>query len=334
MANMAEDETRTDLPASPLLPDAVAIAARVLTIEGEALLAFSRALPADFSRAVEMILSCTGRVILCGMGKSGHVARKIAATLASTGTPAFFVHPAEASHGDLGMITKSDCCVMLSNSGETSELGDVLAHCARFGIPMIGISKNPNSTLMRAVQLRLTLPDMPEACAIGMAPTTSTTLCLALGDALAVALMERRALTPQEFRTWHPGGKLGARLAPVARLMHRDTAVPKVGADTPMPDVLIEMSARGFGVTGVVDDDDNLIGAITDGDLRRHISGLMGMSALDVATRSPVTVPPEMLAVEALALMNSMKISVIFVVSAGKPVGILHIHDCLRAGVS
>jgi arabinose-5-phosphate isomerase len=302
--------------------------------EGEALLALSRALPADFGAVVDLVLACSGRVILSGMGKSGHVARKIAATLASTGTPAFFVHPAEASHGDLGMITERDCCVLLSNSGETSELGDVLAHCARFGIPVIGMSKNPDSTLMRAAKLRLTLPDMPEACAIGMAPTTSTTLCMALGDALAVALMERRALTPQQFRTLHPGGKLGARLAPVGRLMHPEGSVPKVSPDTPMPQVLLEMSARGFGVTGVVDAAGHLVGVISDGDLRRHMAGLMERTAVDVATASPVTVPPEMLAAEALALMSAMKISVIFVVRDRQPVGILHVHDCLRAGVS
>ena len=195
-------------------------AARVLAAEGAALVAFSRALPPDLPAVVELILARSGRVVLSGIGKSGHVARKIAATLASTGTPAFFVHPAEASHGDLGMVRPEDCAILVSNSGETSELSDLIAHCARFEIPLIGISKAPESTLMRAADLRLTLPDLPEACAIGMAPTTSTTLTMALGDALAVALMERRALTPEDYRGFHPGGRLGAQLIPVRQLMH------------------------------------------------------------------------------------------------------------------
>lgn len=314
--------------------DANVAAERVLKLEAEALLTFSQNLPQDFPAVVEAILACKGRVIMCGMGKSGHVATKIAATLASTGTPSFFVHPAEASHGDLGMITEDDICILLSNSGETSELGDVLAHCARFGIPMVGISKNPESTLMKAATYLLTLPNAPEACAIGMAPTTSTTLCMALGDALAVALMERRALSPEQFRTWHPGGKLGARMAPVARLMHSGESIPKVSPETPMTQVIIEMSARGFGVTAVVDEKDTLLGVITDGDLRRNISGLLDQTAGAVATRSPVTVEPSLLAVEALALMNKLNISVIFVVKDSKLEGILHVHDCLRAGVS
>ena len=310
------------------------VAARVLEIEGNALLAFAKDLPSDFTTVVEAILACKGRVVLSGMGKSGHVATKIAATLSSTGTPSFFVHPGEASHGDLGMITPDDICILLSNSGETAELGDILAHCARFGIPMVGISKDPGSTLMRAAKFRLTLPNLPEACAIGMAPTTSTTLCMALGDALAVALMERRALTPDDFRIFHPGGKLGARLAPVGKLMHAGLALPKVTPDSAMSEVLIEMSKRGFGVTGVIDEAGNLIGAITDGDIRRNIVGLLEKTAGCVATRTPVTVPPDMLAAEALALMNNLAISVIFVVDDGKPVGILHVHDCLRAGVA
>ena len=314
--------------------DAISSAARVLRLEGEALLTFAEALPEDFPKVVELILSCTGRVVMCGMGKSGHVATKIAATLASTGTPSFFVHPAEASHGDLGMITTEDVCILLSNSGETTELGDVLAHCARFGIPMVGISKNPDSTLMRAARFKLTLPNLPEACAIGMAPTTSTTLCMALGDALAVALMERRELSPEQFRTFHPGGKLGSRLATVARLMHSGEDIPTVSPETPMSEVIIEMSSRGFGVTAVVDAENNLVGAITDGDLRRNISGLLDQTAGAVATKKPVTIAPDMLAVEALALMNNLNISVIFVVKAGKLEGILHVHDCLRAGVA
>lgn len=306
-------------------------ASRVLQVEGEALLTLARNLPADFGAVVEMIFSRRGRVIVSGMGKSGHVGHKIAATLASTGTPSFFVHPAEASHGDLGMVTADDCVLLLSNSGETSELGDLVAHCSRFSIPMIGISRAPASTLMQAVTYRLTLPDLPEACAIGMAPTTSTTMAMALGDALAVVLMERRGLTPEQFGIWHPGGKLGARLAPVARLMHG--AVPVVTPETPMSEALVTMSHHGFGLTAVVEADGTLAGIITDGDIRRNIDGLTSRTAAEIATRKPVTVGPTTLAADALDLMNRMKINALIVVDKGAPVGVLHIHDCLKAGL-
>jgi arabinose-5-phosphate isomerase len=325
--------TETIAAAPGVIPDQVA--ARVLRTEGEAILALSRALPPDFVKVVDLILACTGRVIVSGMGKSGHVGRKIAATLASTGTLAFFVHPAEASHGDLGMIAPGDVCLLLSNSGETAELGDILAHCARFGIPMIGMSKNAQSTLMQAAQLRLTLPDLPEACAIGMAPTTSTTLTLALGDALAVALMEARAFRPDQFRTYHPGGKLGARLARVAQLMHRGDALPLVAEDMAMPEVILVMTSKGFGMAGVVDAEGRLTGAISDGDLRRNLHDLMGRRARDVATPNPVTVRAETLAAEALAILNQRKIGALMVVDdAMRPLGIVHLHDCLRAGVA
>ena len=321
-----------DTPVPPSAPELAA--RRVLQIEGQALLALAEALPADFGPAVELILANSGRVIVSGMGKSGHVGRKVAATLASTGTPAFFVHPAEASHGDLGMVMPGDICILMSNSGETTELGDIIAHCARFAIPLIGISKAPNSTLMRAASLRLTLPDLPEACAIGMAPTTSTTLTLALGDALAVALMESRSFRPDQFRTYHPGGKLGARLATVAQLMHGQAELPLVAEATPMPQVILEMTARGFGVAGVTDAEGRLAGVITDGDLRRRLDGLMDLQATEVATRHPVTTRTETLAAEALAVMNAHKITALFVVATdGHPVGLLHMHDLLRAGV-
>lgn len=313
--------------------EAARVGARVLHQEAAALSVLAEALPKDFGAVVELILALKGRVICSGIGKSGHVARKIAATLASTGTPAFFVHPAEASHGDLGMITPEDCCLMLSNSGETAELGDVIAHCARFGVPIIGMSKAPGSTLMQAAKLRLTLPDLAEACAIGMAPTTSTTMSIALGDALAVALMEARDLTREQYGVFHPGGRLGAKVAKVAKLMHEGQAVPLVSPAAPMAEALIEMSAKGFGVTGVVDAAGQLVGVITDGDLRRNIDGLMSRSAGEVATKAPVSVPPSMLAAEALAVMNRLKISVLFVTEGGQPVGILHVHDCLRAGL-
>lgn len=313
---------------------AVETAARVLRIEGEAVLHLAGNLPDDFGACVDLILGAKGRVIVSGMGKSGHIGKKIAATLASTGTASFFVHPAEASHGDLGMVTREDICLLLSNSGETAELSDLIAHCARFGIPLIGMSKNPASTLMRAAQYRLTLPNLPEACSIGMAPTTSTTLTLALGDALAVALMEARGFRAENFRTFHPGGKLGARLATVAQLMHTE-GVPLVAEDTAMSEAIIAISAGGFGVVGVTDGQGNLAGVISDGDLRRNMDGLLERVAGQVCTRNPVTVRPETLAAEALAILNARKIGALIVTYAGKkPLGILHIHDCLRAGVA
>jgi len=307
-------------------------AARVLRIEGEAVSAMADALPEDFEAAVEAILAVKGRVILSGMGKSGHIARKICATLASTGTPSYYVHPAEASHGDLGMITPDDLCILMSNSGETAELGDLVAHAARFSIPMIAVSKNRDSTLMKAADLRLTLPQATEACSIGMVPTTSTTLTLALGDALAVAVMERRGFLAEHFHTFHPGGKLGAQLAKVSQLMHDGDALPLVSEAMPMPDVLLVMTEKGFGIAGVTRGD-RLTGVITDGDLRRNMDGLMDKRAGDVATPNPRSIAPDMLAAEALAMMSG-KITALFVVDGqGAPVGLLHLHDCLRAGV-
>jgi len=319
-----------------LTPDAVrAAAARVLTIEGEAVLRMAQELPADFVAAVETILACKGRVILSGIGKSGHVARKIAATLASTGTPSQFVHPAEASHGDLGMVTEVDVCILISNSGETAELGDMISHTRRFSIPMIAISRRADSTLMRAADLKLLLPDAPEACTIGMAPTTSTTLTLALGDALAVALMEQRGFVHEHFRVFHPGGKLGARLAQVHQLMHERDELPLVRADTPMSETLLAMTGKGFGIACVVDAAGRLTGVISDGDIRRHIDGLMGKVAGDIATRTPKTVPPDMLAAEALAVMNDRKVTALVVVDAdGRPIGLLRLHVLLKAGLA
>jgi len=309
-------------------------AERVLKNEGNALLSLAQALPPDFDAAVRLILNARGRVVLSGMGKSGHIARKIAATLASTGTPSIYVHPAEASHGDLGMITPQDICLVISNSGETTELGDLLAYCLRFEIPIIGISKRNDSTLMRAAALRLTLPDLEEACALGMAPTTSTTLTLGLGDALAIAVMEQREFRPENFRSFHPGGRLGAQLAKVTQLMHSGDRLPLVGADAPMADAILQMTESGFGITGVTDAQGALIGVISDGDLRRNMVGLLDRKAGDVATLSPVTVAPETAAAEAVALMNKRKVYALFVVAADqRPAGVLRLHDCLRAGV-
>ena len=312
----------------------LATATRVLTIEGQALLALATALPPDFVAAVERMLICRGRIVVSGIGKSGHIARKIAATLSSTGSPAYFVHPAEASHGDLGTITEADLCLLLSNSGETSELSDLIAHTRRFGIPLIAMTGGADSTLAQAADLCLTLPPQPEACIIGMAPTTSTTMALALGDALAVALMERRGFVADHFRTLHPGGKLGARLARVDQLMRGSDALPLVAPDTAMDETLLVMTRAGFGIAGVVEQG-RLLGVITDGDLRRHMAGLMDRRAGDVATKRPLVAPPAMLAAEAVALMNTRKITQLFVVDdQDRPLGVLHIHDCLRAGVA
>ena len=287
-----------------------------------------------FGQAVQMILDAPGRIIVCGMGKSGHVARKIAATFASTGTPAHFVHPAEASHGDLGMMAKGDVALVLSNSGETPELADVIAHTRRFGIPMIGVASKATSTLLTQSDVAIVLPAAEEACGTGVVPTTSTTMTLALGDAMAVALMEHRDFTPANFRDFHPGGKLGARLSKVGDLMHAGDALPLVAPNTSMGNVLLEISQKGFGVVGVVDTTRQLQGIITDGDLRRHMDGLLDLSAGDVQTNGPTTVQAGALAEEALGIMNTRKITCLFVTDqSGSVEGLLHIHDCLRAGL-
>ncbi len=309
-------------------------AKRVIAQEAEALGLLSDSLGEEFTKAIETVLSAKGRTIVTGMGKSGHIARKIAATLASTGTPAYFVHPAEASHGDLGMIGDGDICLVLSNSGETPELADLIAYTRRFKIPMIGVASNPGSTLIRACDVALILPKAPEACGHGIVPTTSTTMTLALGDALAIALMEHRAFTADHFRVLHPGGKLGSRLTKVRDLMHSD--MPLVPADTPMREALSVVSAKGFGVVGVVDAEGHLSGIITDGDLRRHIDGLLEKTAGDIMTADPLTISPDALAEKAVARMDERAITCLFVrdpAEDGRPCGILKIQDCLRAGV-
>lgn len=309
-------------------------ARRVIEIEAAGLKALSDSLDGAFSEAVSLILKARGRVIVSGMGKSGHVGRKITATLASTGTPAQFVHPAEASHGDLGMVTPDDVALVLSNSGETPELSDIIAHTRRFSIPLIGVASRADSTLLRQSDVAIVLPQAAEACGTGVVPTTSTTMTMALGDALAVALMEHRQFTPEHFRTFHPGGKLGARLAKVGDLMHTD--LPLVSETTPMGDALLVISQKGFGVVGVVSETGRLVGIITDGDLRRHMEGLLSHVAAEVMTPAPRTIDPGALAEKAVAVMNERKITCLFVVlpeGDGAPLGILHIHDCLRAGV-
>ena len=299
-----------------------------------ALTLLAAALDDSFTRALDLIMQAKGRVIVTGMGKSGHVARKIASTFASTGTPAQFVHPGEASHGDLGMIMEGDVVLVLSNSGETPELVDIIAHTRRFSIPMIGIASRADSTLMRQCEVALLLPTAPEACGTGIVPTTSTTMTMALGDALAVALMEHRQITPDHFRLFHPGGKLGARLLKVLDLMHTD--MPLTRDTAPMSEALLAISQSGFGVTGVTDISGDLVGIITDGDLRRHMQGLLTLTAGQTMTPSPRTVTPDDLPEKALAVMKQRMITCLFVMNPAQsrqPLGILNIHDLMRAGI-
>lgn len=313
-------------------------ARRVIRTEAHALGLLAEGLGEEFSRAVDAVLSAKGRVIVSGMGKSGHVARKIAATLASTGTPAQFVHPAEASHGDLGMLTGDDIALVLSNSGETPELADLVSYTRRQSILLIAVATAPASSLMQTADIALRLPNADEACPMGLAPTTSTTATMALGDALAVAVMRRRDFTPTHFRMLHPGGKLGARLLQVRDLMHDLPALPLISPDTPMAEALLEMSAKGFGVAGVVDEDGSLSGVISDGDLRRSMNGLLDRTAGEVATPQPRVTRADALVEEAVKYMNDCRVLVLFVVDQSgakpRPVGLLHIHDCLRAGVA
>lgn len=315
-----------------------AIEAGRATIEREieGLQAVSRGLDAQFEQAVALVAATAGRLIVTGMGKSGHVARKIAATLASTGTPAYFVHPGEASHGDLGMITKQDAILMLSNSGETRELEDMVAYAKRFGIPVIALVRRSGSMLVAAADIAVVLPDVPEASPTG-APTTSTVMMMAWGDALAMALLERRGFTKEHFKTFHPGGKLGRQLLKVKDMMHAQEVLPLVRREERMREVLLVMTARSFGCAGVVDDAGLLVGIITDGDLRRHADGaLLEQAASDVMTANPKTITPEKFAQEALLAMNEKAITSLFVVeteAVRRPVGIVHIHDLLRAGI-
>lgn len=329
------------VPADPVLDPADREAAgRVLTLAADALGKLRDTLDARFSEAADAMQSTEGRIIVSGMGKSGHVARKIAATLASTGTPAHYVHPGEASHGDLGMVTRGDCLLVLSNSGENQELGDIIAHGKRINTPLIAITSKPESTLARAASVLLHLPAAEEACPMGMAPTTSSTMMIALGDALAVALMERRGFTKDKYRELHPGGRLGQMLVRVSDVMHPPHKVPMVKRDTAVPEAVDQITANGFGCTGVADVAGRLIGVITDGDLRRHLGAdIVGKTAAEVMTASPRTIAKDALAGEAIAHMNEVSppVTVLFVVDTASPdpqapVGILHMHDLLRAG--
>jgi len=313
----------------------IATARRVLALEADALGALSRGLGEDFVAAVDAILKAKGRVICTGIGKSGHVARKIAATLASTGTQAYFVHSTEASHGDLGMISPVDIVLALSKSGESNELTDILHYTRRYGIPLIAMTGRRDSTLGHAADIRLVIPNSDEACAETNAPTTSTTLMIALGDALAVALLESRGFKADQFKVFHPGGKLGAMLRTAGDVMHTSTELPVVASGTPFIDAVRVMSEKSFGVLAVVSPDGRLAGMVTDGDLRRYLTaGATARAIDDVMTRSPITAAPDTLAAEVLRTMNEKKKTQMFVLDQGRPVGLIHMHDLLKAGLA
>jgi len=316
--------------------DDLAVARRVLETEAAGLQKLAAALDQSFVDAVDMISSIEGRLIITGMGKSGHVGRKIAATMASTGTPSFFVHPGEASHGDLGMIVRGDAIFAISNSGESREMTDLIEYARRFAIPLIGLTRAPESTLAKRSDIVLLLPDVGEACPNGMAPTTSSTMTLALGDALAIALLERKGFTAQDFKKFHPGGKLGQQLLQVSELMHTKDALPLAEAGTLIRDALPVMTNKNFGVIGITDKDGLLLGIVTDGDIRRHITADLPDKTVDeIMTRNPKVIAPDAIVAEAMAQMNELnKITCLFVIEDSRPVGLLHMHDCLRAGIS
>ena len=323
--------TKTDQSAEDL-----AVGRRVLRTGSAALEALAASLDANFTKALNLLtLDGGGRVIVTGMGKSGHIARKIAATMASTGTPAQYVHPGEASHGDLGMITAHDAIVALSNSGETAELSDVVDYSRRFAIPLVVITARTDSALAQAADVCLVLPDAAEACPHGLAPTTSTTLMLAMGDALAVALLERKGFSADDYKVFHPGGKLGRKLLRVADLMHDGDELPLIGQDRAMSEAVLVMTTRRFGCVGVVDPAGKLLGIVTDGDLRRHMEPqLMTRNVREVMTANPRTTRAPSLAAEALRIMSERSITSLFVLGDDRrPIGIVHVHDLLRAGV-
>lgn len=340
------------LPASPVFPAApsgadcarlTAEAVAVLQTEREGLAALQQALGdhnglgGAFAQAVLLISALSGRLVVTGIGKSGHIARKIQATLASTGTPALFVHPAEASHGDLGMVQKGDAVLAFSNSGETTELGDIAAHSRRAGLPLLAVTSRADSTLASAADIPLTLPAMKEACPMGLAPTTSTTMQLAFGDALAVALLQQKGFTASDFGTYHPGGRLGMRLRTVRDIMQTGSAMPLGQPDTPMRDVIMEMTHKALGCIGILDHNGKLVGLITDGDLRRALDlNLATTRAKDIMNPHPLTIGPDVFASDAVRIMNERKrpVTSLFVLdSEQKPLGVVHMHDLLRAGV-
>ena len=304
--------------------------------EIEALNIMRQTLDESLVKALDVMQNVKGRVIVTGMGKSGHIGNKIAATLASTGTPSFFVHPAEASHGDLGMLTENDCVLAISNGGESKELSDIIVYCKRYGIPLIAMTKNPNSSLGKAGDYLLRLPDCGEACPLGLAPTSSTTATAVLGDILAVCLLERKGFSKTDFKQRHPGGKLGAFLQKVSDLMHKGEEMPLVSDSADMQQALLEMTSKMLGCVGIIDKDNHLLGIITDGDLRRFMSdNILHKKAVDVMTRNPKTTTADKLVAEAVNIMNTKKITQLFVIDEeNHPLGLIHLHDCLHAGVA
>jgi len=334
-ADQANTHATAALGGDPAGADDLAVARRVLAAESDGLKALSASLGAAFVRALDIMAAAQGRIVVTGMGKSGHVGRKIAATLASTGTPAMFVHPAEASHGDLGMIAPADVIFALSNSGETAELADLIAYAKRFAIPLVAVTGKGQSSLADNADAALVYPDSPEACPMGLAPTTSTTVMMGLGDAIAVALLERKGFSSDDFHALHPGGKLGRRLMKVSDIMHAGDELPLVAPEMPMSEALLVMTAKRFGCLGVVDAAGRLMGVITDGDLRRHMAdNVLARTAGDTMTAGGASIEPDRLASEALGIMNTRAITNLFVVDNERPIGILHIHDCLRAGIA
>jgi arabinose-5-phosphate isomerase len=314
----------------------ITVARRVIRAEIAGLEQLANALDGSLGAALDLCAAARGRIIVTGIGKSGHVARKIAATLASTGAPSLFVHPAEASHGDLGMIGAEDVVLALSNSGESAELADIIAYSRRFDIPLVAVTAGARSTLAEAADIVLQLPPAAEACPMGLAPTTSTTMMMAVGDALAIALLERKGFSLADFRRFHPGGRLGRKLLRVGDIMHGLESVPLVGPDAPMSEALLEMTAKSFGCVGVCDRHGGLIGIITDGDLRRHMDErLLVRTVREVMHPDPKTIGVGQFAAEALGLMNGFAITALFVVDEDRrPAGFLHMHDCLRAGIA
>jgi arabinose-5-phosphate isomerase len=315
----------------------------VLDLEAQALSYLSKSLDDNFVKAVKTLYAPDSRVIVSGMGKSGHVGKKIAATMSSVGQPAFFVHPAEASHGDLGMITKNDKLLLISNNGESYELRSIIDYAKRFDIPIVSITSNPKSTLAKFSKVVLLLPKVAEACPMGLAPTTSTTMTIAMGDALAISILHMRDFNHTDFKMFHPGGNLGTQLALVRDYMHTQDKLPVINSENLMDECLIKMSYCGFGCVGVIDDQNNLIGIVTDGDLRRHMNhDLLKQKVKEIMTKNPITIFPDILMVEALSIMNDKSITSLFVIKKTEhaddikknPIGILHIHDCLRAGVA
>lgn len=330
---------RKDGDAAEAADRAVACAIRTVEIEADGLAALAAALKQDmaehFAEAVRTISAARGRVIVTGIGKSGHIGQKLAATFSSTGTPAFFLHPSEAAHGDLGMVTTDDVVLAISWSGETVELKNVITYSRRFKVPLIAITSRRDSALGRSSDIVLELPRAKEACPHGLAPTTSTAMQLALGDCLAIALLEAKGFTAHDFKVFHPGGSLGAQLKFVADIMHKEDRLPLATEDESMSAALVTMTQKSFGCLGVVDAKGKLVGIVTDGDLRRHMGErLLTAKTGDVMTRKPKTVSPGTLASAALELINAARITALFVVEKGKPVGIVHIHDLLRIGVA